>query len=35
MWMSERYVHKQARQDLKKRVAIPFVITPQGSTIAG
>lgn len=29
------YLHKQAGQDLKKRVAVPFVITPDGSTIAG
>jgi predicted GNAT family N-acyltransferase len=29
------YLYKQAGQDLKKRVAVPFVITPDGSTIAG
>lgn len=29
------YLHKQAGQDLKKRVAVPFVVTPDGSTIAG
>jgi ribosomal protein S18 acetylase RimI-like enzyme len=29
------YLQKQAGQDLKKRVAVPFVITPDGSTIAG
>ena len=29
------YLHKQAGQDLKKRVAVPFVITPDGTTIAG
>jgi predicted GNAT family N-acyltransferase len=31
----DAYLHKQARQDLKKRVAAPFVITPDGKTIAG
>jgi len=29
------YLHKQAAQDLKKRAAVPFVITPDGKTIAG
>lgn len=29
------YLQRQARQDLKKRTAVPFVITPDGSTIAG
>jgi predicted GNAT family N-acyltransferase len=29
------YLHKQAGQDLKKRAAVPFVITPDGKTIAG
>lgn len=29
------YLHRQAGQDFKKRVAVPFVITPDGSTIAG
>jgi predicted GNAT family N-acyltransferase len=29
------YLYKQAGQDLKKRVAVPFVITLDGSTIAG
>jgi len=29
------YLHEQARQDLKKRAAVPFVITPDGTTIAG
>ena len=29
------YLQKQAAQDLKKRVAAPFVITPDGKTIAG
>lgn len=31
----DAYLRKQARQDLKKRVAVPFVITPDGKTIAG
>jgi predicted GNAT family N-acyltransferase len=31
----DTYLHKQAGQDLKKRVAVPFVITPDGKTIAG
>ena len=31
----DAYLHKQAGQDLKKRVAVPFVITPDGMTIAG
>ncbi len=31
----DAYLHKQAGQDLKKRVAVPFVITPDGTTIAG
>jgi len=31
----DSYLHKQAGQDLKKRVAVPFVITPDGTTIAG
>jgi predicted GNAT family N-acyltransferase len=29
------YLHKLARQDLKKRVAVPFVLTPDGIVIAG
>jgi GNAT superfamily N-acetyltransferase len=29
------YLHKQAGQDLKKRVAVPFVLAPDGITIAG
>lgn len=29
------YLQKQAGQDLKKRAAVPFVITPDGKTIAG
>jgi ribosomal protein S18 acetylase RimI-like enzyme len=31
----DAYLHKQAGQDLKKRAAVPFVITPNGATIAG
>ncbi|HET7207033.1 MAG TPA: GNAT family N-acetyltransferase, partial [Terriglobales bacterium] len=31
----DAYLYKQAGQDLKKRVAVPFVITPDGTTIAG
>lgn len=31
----DAYLHKQAGQDLKKRAAIPFVITPDRNTIAG
>lgn len=31
----DTYLHKQAGQDLKKRAAVPFVITPDGETIAG
>jgi predicted GNAT family N-acyltransferase len=31
----DTYLHKQAGQDLKKRAAVPFVITPDGKTIAG
>jgi len=31
----DAYLHKQAGQDLKKRVAVPFVITPDGTIIAG
>jgi predicted GNAT family N-acyltransferase len=29
------YLHKQAGQDLRRRAAVPFVITPDGKTIAG
>jgi predicted GNAT family N-acyltransferase len=29
------YLQKQAGQDFKKRAAVPFVITPDGRTIAG
>ena len=31
----DTYLYQQAAQDLKKGVAIPFVITPDGKTIAG
>jgi ribosomal protein S18 acetylase RimI-like enzyme len=31
----DAYLHKQAGQDLKKRAAVPFAITPDGTTIAG
>jgi len=31
----DAYLHKQAGRDLKKRVAVRFVITPDGTTIAG
>ena len=31
----DAYLHKQAGQDFKKRAAVPFVITPDGNTIAG
>jgi len=31
----DTYLHKQAGQDLKMRAAVPFVITPDGKTIAG
>lgn len=29
------YLHRQAGQDMKKRAAVPFVITPDHKTIAG
>ena len=29
------YLRKQAGQDFKKHAAVPFVLTPDGSTIAG
>ena len=29
------YLQRQAGQDLKKKAAVPFVITPDGETIAG
>ena len=35
MQILDDYLHRQARQDLKKHVAVPFVITPDESTIAG
>lgn len=31
----DAYLRKQARQDFKKHAAVPFVLTPDGSTIAG
>jgi GNAT superfamily N-acetyltransferase len=31
----DTYLHTQAGQDFKKRAAVPFVITPDGQTIAG
>lgn len=31
----DSYLQKQAGQDLKKRAAVPFVITPDHKTIAG
>jgi GNAT superfamily N-acetyltransferase len=31
----DSYLHKQASQDVSKRVAVAFVITPDGETIAG
>jgi predicted GNAT family N-acyltransferase len=31
----DRYLHQQAAQDVKKRVAAVFVLTPDGKTIAG
>ena len=31
----DRYLHQQARQDVSKRVAAAFVLTPDGVTIAG
>lgn len=31
----DRYLQKQAGQDISKRVAAAFVITPDGTTIAG
>src|ERR1019366_3555005 len=31
----DSYLQKQAGQDLKKRAAVPFVITPDHRTIAG
>jgi len=31
----DSYLHKQAGQDARKRVAVPFVVTPDRTTIAG
>ena len=31
----DHYLHKQAGQDLRKRAAVPFVLTDDGKTIAG
>jgi predicted GNAT family N-acyltransferase len=31
----DTYLHKQAGQDVKRRVAAAFVLTPDGKTIAG
>ena len=31
----DSYLKKQAGQDLKKRVAVTFVLTPDGTTVAG
>jgi len=31
----DRYLHQQASQDVSKRVAAVFVLTPDGTTIAG
>jgi ribosomal protein S18 acetylase RimI-like enzyme len=31
----DAYLQKQARQDAKKHAAAPFVLTPDGNTIAG
>jgi ribosomal protein S18 acetylase RimI-like enzyme len=31
----DTYLHRQAGQDLKRRAAVSFVITPDGRTIAG
>jgi ribosomal protein S18 acetylase RimI-like enzyme len=31
----DRYLHKQAGQDVSKHVAAAFVITPDGDTVAG
>lgn len=31
----DNYLHKQAGQDLKKRAAVPFVLTNDGKTVAG
>jgi len=31
----DNYLHRQAGQDLRKRAAVPFVLTNDGTTIAG
>lgn len=31
----DSYIHQHAGQDARKRVAVPFVLTPDGTTIAG
>lgn len=31
----DAYLHRQAGQDLKKRAAVPFAVTPDGITTAG
>jgi ribosomal protein S18 acetylase RimI-like enzyme len=31
----DNYLYRQARQDIKKRVAVVFVLTPDGRTIGG
>jgi GNAT superfamily N-acetyltransferase len=31
----DTYLHKQAHQDVRKRVAAVFVLTPDGGTVAG
>lgn len=31
----DNYLRNQAGQDLKKRAAVPFVLTPDGKTVAG
>ena len=31
----DNYLRKQVRQDVKKRVAVAFVLTPDGKTVAG
>jgi predicted GNAT family N-acyltransferase len=31
----DSYLHKQAGQDARKRAAAPFVLTPDGKTVAG
>ncbi|HEV8384798.1 MAG TPA: GNAT family N-acetyltransferase [Candidatus Acidoferrales bacterium] len=31
----DRYLHRLAGQDIKRRVAVAFVLTPDGTTVAG